>query len=121
MVKVLLRLLRYAQLVERNIVKSREQLSNLIKYENFPPGRLESPNCRTWTEEELADWYDKRPVERDPKSQEQKLAALKKAHHNQQALRTGQPTIPKRSYKPKGRPRKAIPQQHNTEVQEGGP
>jgi len=90
MAKALLRLLRFAQLVERNIVRSRQQLDNLKKNEGFPPGRLLSPNCRVWTEEEIDDWFSDRPVERDPKSQEQKLAALDKAHKKQQALRTAQ-------------------------------
>jgi hypothetical protein len=45
-------LLRYKQLNERNIAKSWEQLRNLIENEGFSPGRLLSPNCRVWFEDE---------------------------------------------------------------------
>ena len=73
-------LLRFAQLKERNIVTSREQLANMIKRDGFPAGRYLTPNCRTWSEDEIAKWYSTRPVELAPAQREQKKASLKKAH-----------------------------------------
>ena len=57
--------LRFKQLKERGIVRSRPQLRNLIAISGFPQGRLLSPNCRVWTEEEVDAWFESRPVEND--------------------------------------------------------
>jgi predicted DNA-binding transcriptional regulator AlpA len=55
--------LRYRHLKACGLVNSWVQLGRLIKNEQFPPGRMISPNIRTWTEEEISDWYRSRPVE----------------------------------------------------------
>ena len=56
-------LLRYADLEARGIVSSRVQLGRLQRYYGFPRGRMLSPNCRTWTEQEIEQWYASRPVD----------------------------------------------------------
>ena len=61
------KLLRYADLKDRQIVKSRAQLKNLIEKYGFPPGRMLGPNTRVWDEEtEIAAWLDSRPVAGPP-------------------------------------------------------
>jgi hypothetical protein len=61
---MLFHLLRYADLKERGIVKSRAQLKQMIDNYGFPSGKLISPNVRTWTTEEVAAYYDACPTER---------------------------------------------------------
>jgi hypothetical protein len=56
------RLLAFSHLRERNIVKSWQQVKNLIRKEGFPPGRMLGPNSRRWTEDEIGSWLDSRPV-----------------------------------------------------------
>lgn len=58
-------LLRFADLRARNIVSSWTQLKRLQEEYGFPHGRMLTPNCRTWTEEEVDEWYSTRPVEND--------------------------------------------------------
>jgi hypothetical protein len=61
------KLLRYADLKDRQIVKSRAQLKNLIEKYGFPPGRMLGPNTRVWGEEtEIAAWLDSRPIAGPP-------------------------------------------------------
>ena len=55
-----LKVMSYADLNADGIVSNRTQLSRLIKNEDFPPGFLLSANSRRWTEEEVAEWLDKR-------------------------------------------------------------
>ena len=55
-------ILRFKDLQQRGIVKNREQLENLKKNYGFPLGRWMSPNTRTWTEDEIAEWYQSRPI-----------------------------------------------------------
>jgi predicted DNA-binding transcriptional regulator AlpA len=57
------KLLRFAALKARGIVESWPQLKRLQKHYGFPQGRMLSPNVRTWTEAEIDDWYETRPVE----------------------------------------------------------
>jgi predicted DNA-binding transcriptional regulator AlpA len=59
-----MRLLRYPDLVGKGIVNSRMTLKRLIDSQNFPPGRLITPNSRAWTEEEVDEWVGTRPVAR---------------------------------------------------------
>jgi hypothetical protein len=40
-------------------------MQRLIDLENFPEGRWLSPNCRAWTEDEIAAWLASRPVGSD--------------------------------------------------------
>jgi len=56
-------LLRFSDLQARNIVKSWPQLRRLQKLHGFPLGRMLSPNIRTWTDDEIDEWYASRPVE----------------------------------------------------------
>jgi hypothetical protein len=78
-----LRLLRFAQLKERNIVRSREQLTNLVRRDGFPAGRYLSPNCRVWTEIEIELWFRNRPAALDRALSQQKRRALKRARESQ--------------------------------------
>jgi hypothetical protein len=55
-------LLRYDDLRERNIVRSRPQLRNLQKNHGFPLGRMLSANTRTYTEAEVDEWLGSRPI-----------------------------------------------------------
>src|SRR5437870_3594209 len=64
------KLLRYSDLVERGIIRSRMTLKRRIDDQDFPPGRLISPNCRTWTEKEIEEWFTARPVARKTARQE---------------------------------------------------
>jgi predicted DNA-binding transcriptional regulator AlpA len=56
--------LRFNELQERGIVKSRPQLKRLQERADFPPGVMLSPNVRAWDlEEEILPWLAKRPRE----------------------------------------------------------
>src|SRR5262245_33934195 len=55
-------LLRFRDLQARGIVKSWPQLKNLTEKHDFPKGKMLSPNIRTWTEDEVYEWYEGRPV-----------------------------------------------------------
>jgi predicted DNA-binding transcriptional regulator AlpA len=59
-------LLRFRDLKAMNYVQSWPQLKSMIENEGFPRGRRTSPNIRTWTEDEVAEWYAARPVEHAP-------------------------------------------------------
>jgi hypothetical protein len=57
------RWLRFADLKARGTVKSWAQLRRLIELYGFPAGRMLSPNCRAWSEEdEIEPWENSRPV-----------------------------------------------------------
>ena len=58
--------LRYADLVDRGLVRNRITLGNWIRDCGFPPGRLLGPNTRVWSEQEIDFWIASRPVERKP-------------------------------------------------------
>jgi predicted DNA-binding transcriptional regulator AlpA len=53
--------LRFADLVERGVVRNRVTLSNWIKKHDFPRGQLIGPNTRVWTEGEVEAWIAKGP------------------------------------------------------------
>ena len=55
-------LLRFRDLKERGYVDSHPQLKHLIEKYGFPRGRLASPHIRTWTVDEVAEWYASRPT-----------------------------------------------------------
>jgi predicted DNA-binding transcriptional regulator AlpA len=75
------KLLRFPDLREVNVVKNRVDLGRKIKFEGFPPGRLLGPNTRAWTETEIQEWLDTRPVERAPDAipREQRFGVNNKA------------------------------------------
>jgi hypothetical protein len=58
--------LRFDDLKTSRIVNSWQTLKRLINEQNFPPGRLASPNTRLWTYDEVMDWLNSRPTK--PKS-----------------------------------------------------
>lgn len=59
------RLLRFADLKERQIAKSWPQLRRMVQNYGFPAGLLLGPNTRAWREDEIEDWLESRPT--DPK------------------------------------------------------
>lgn len=61
-----MKLLRYPDLVARGVVRSRMTLKRIIDFHGFPQGRLITPNCRVWTEEEIEAYEAARPVARKP-------------------------------------------------------
>ena len=77
-------LLKYRDLVGRNIVSNRPQLKRLQTLHGFPLGKMLSPNCRTWTESEIREWYETRPVT-EP---EQMRGAARIKHEKKQANET---------------------------------
>jgi hypothetical protein len=58
-------IVRFAGLKQRGIVNSWAQLARLQELHGFPAGRLIGPNTRTWTLEEVAEWYSTRPTQSD--------------------------------------------------------
>ena len=56
--------LRFTDLFAAGITSNWTHLSRLIRDENFPCGRLLSPNLRAWTVDEVTAWLATRPVER---------------------------------------------------------
>jgi predicted DNA-binding transcriptional regulator AlpA len=58
--------LRFPDLKARNIVKSWAQLRRLTEKYEFPRGRMLSPNVRAWTDDEIDEWLESRPVEGPP-------------------------------------------------------
>lgn len=58
--------LRFSDLRERGVVRTRPTLRNWIKDRGFPPGQLTGPNCRTWAEDEVQQYLDNRPVAPKP-------------------------------------------------------
>jgi hypothetical protein len=55
-------LLRYSDLKARKFVSNRPQLRRLQQNYGFPLGKLLGPNTRVWTEEEVLQWFETRPV-----------------------------------------------------------
>jgi hypothetical protein len=53
-------LLRFADLVERGIVRNREQLRNLVSNQGFPAGWMLSPNARVFDLSEVENWLQAR-------------------------------------------------------------
>jgi hypothetical protein len=53
---------RFKDLKAAGVVGNWPQLDRLVKKHNFPPGRMLSDNTRAWTEEEIDQWVDTRPV-----------------------------------------------------------
>lgn len=57
--------LRYADLVERQIVNNRTTLARWIKDYGFPAGKLLGPNTRAWPDDQIEAWLDARAAERE--------------------------------------------------------
>lgn len=55
------RLLRFADLKERQIVSNWPQLRRMICDYDFPAGMLLGPNSRAWREDEIEQWLASRP------------------------------------------------------------
>ena len=55
------KLIRFADLKARGIVRNWPTLRLWIEREGFPPGRHLGPNTRAWTEAEIEDWIAARP------------------------------------------------------------
>lgn len=73
-------LLRFRDLQERRIVASWPQLRNLLRSQNFPPGRMIGVNTRAWTEDEIDAWIESRPVAGpEPRGVAKRKAAARKA------------------------------------------
>jgi len=62
------KLLRYDDLVSRNIVKNRMTLKRWIEQEGFPPGILLGPNSRAWCESKVEAWLASRAIKREDRS-----------------------------------------------------
>lgn len=54
------KLVRFADLKDRNIVTNWPQLRRLIDGSGFPPGFLLTPACRVWDTREIEAWVDTR-------------------------------------------------------------
>lgn len=57
-----MKLLRFRDLQERQIVANWAQLGNLVQKYGFPPGRMISDRARAWTEGEIDGWLASRPI-----------------------------------------------------------
>jgi hypothetical protein len=53
---------RFNDLKARGLVKSRPQLKRIVEEHGFSPGRMLSPNVRAWTDEEVEQYENSRPV-----------------------------------------------------------
>ena len=69
-------ILRFANLKRNGIVNSWPQLKRLQTEQGFPLGKMLSPNIRAWTEAEIDQWIESRPVENS-----QPLKGAPKARH----------------------------------------
>ena len=57
--------LRYADLVEHQIVNNRTTLSRWIRDYGFPAGILLGPNSRAWPADQVETWLAARAAERE--------------------------------------------------------
>ena len=55
--------LRYADLVERQIVNNRTTLARWIRDYGFPAGVLLGPNSRAWASDQVDAWLEARATE----------------------------------------------------------
>lgn len=56
-----MKLLRYSDLVERGLFRSRMTLRRAIAEQGFPAGILLTPNCRVWAVAEIDAYVASRP------------------------------------------------------------
>lgn len=57
------RLLRFADLKARNIIRNRVTLGRWIEHLNFPTGFLIGENSRAWRESDVENWLADREAE----------------------------------------------------------
>jgi predicted DNA-binding transcriptional regulator AlpA len=55
-----IKLLRFSDLKEANVVTSWPQLRRLVRGQKFPPGYMLSPAVRVWDTAEIQDWLEGR-------------------------------------------------------------
>jgi hypothetical protein len=106
---MLSQLYRFEDLQDRGYVENRAQLQRMIRLYHFPPGRMLTPNCRTWTAEEVAEYYASRPIVGPPLrgAAARKRARFLKQQHPQSAALPAQPEAQEvRAAAKRGRPRK---------------
>jgi predicted DNA-binding transcriptional regulator AlpA len=68
--------LRFKDLVESRLVKTWTDVRNLVRNHDFPPGRMLTNRVRVWTEPEIKDWLQSRPVASDLPMQGRAKAAV---------------------------------------------
>jgi len=56
------KLVRFPDLKARGIINSWPMLKRRIQRDGFPPGRMIGSNSRAWTESEIEQWLDSRPL-----------------------------------------------------------
>ena len=54
--------LRFPDLKARGLVNSWPALTNKIRTQGFPPGRMLGPNTRAWSIEEIEGYEESRPI-----------------------------------------------------------
>ena len=54
--------IRFAELKARGIVDSWPMIARRVERDGFPPGRTLGPNTRAWSESEIEQWLNSRPV-----------------------------------------------------------
>jgi hypothetical protein len=64
------RLLRFADLKARNIVRNWPSLKKLVEREGFPPGIKLGSNSRAWAESEIEEWIANRATGGTPQKAE---------------------------------------------------
>ena len=57
------RILRFVDLKEAGFVNNRATLYRWIKLHGFPQGVLLGPNSRGWSEKDVLEWLNSRPIE----------------------------------------------------------
>ena len=65
----------FKDLKAANIFRSRMTMKRAIDSGRFAPGRLTTPNCRTWTDEEVETLIASSPVARKTEARRQAQAA----------------------------------------------
>ena len=60
-----MKLLRFTDLVARNIVRNRVTLQRWVENNDFPRGFLIGPNSRAWPEDEVEAWLAARASDRE--------------------------------------------------------
>ena len=73
--------LRYADLVERQIVNNRTTLQRWIRDYGFPPGVLLGPNTRAWPVDQVDAWLAARAMTGEKKTDELEWQRLRLADY----------------------------------------
>jgi predicted DNA-binding transcriptional regulator AlpA len=59
---MIVRRLRFSDLVSRGVVRTRGTLQNWIRHRGFPTGQMTGPNSRTWAESEIEAYLEQQPT-----------------------------------------------------------